>query len=327
MPISRQPPVALPHLSLHPCVQDPRQFCLNAPETRLLPIRDVQGAEWQTRIDQEQAEVKDVSQVEAEVLWHVRVLRIDEDVRRIDDRPVASHAILTSAMAAMIHEYAFTQSQDKLCEVGRCIPLAPVWGSGPPIVHATLVCGRRQHTRESTRSRKGGFVMSMSTQELAADALLEIELLIAGRVLKKIDLDKGFIVGGDSAGANMSAAITIKARDDPFFASRPLTGQCLREPVVACPGAHPEKYRDSLCSLDEFTDTPLLNKETTLYYFGAFPKFVFSFNARPDRFSQRHTVPYPSPTCAFRRSWPLRMPDCLLLSSRFRSRSRSVDRL
>ncbi|RPD59222.1 alpha/beta-hydrolase [Lentinus tigrinus ALCF2SS1-7] len=85
-----------------------------------------------------------------------------------------------------------------------------------------------------------------------------------------IDLKKGFLVGGDSAGGNMSAAIALKARDDPFFASRPLTGQYLREPAVAFPGAHPEKYKAEILSFDKYTDTPLLNKELTLRYFAAY---------------------------------------------------------
>ena len=85
----------------------------------------------------------------------------------------------------------------------------------------------------------------------------------------QVDLKKGFIVGGDSAGANLSAAIALKARDDPFFTSRPLTGQYLREHAATYPGTYPEKYKDSFRSLDEFADTPLLNKEKTIAYFGA----------------------------------------------------------
>ena len=57
-----------------------------------------------------------------------------------------------------------------------------------------------------------------------------------------VSLSKGFLLGGDSAGANLSAAIALKARDDPFFADRPLTGQYLREPAVMYPLAWPEEY-------------------------------------------------------------------------------------
>lgn len=82
-------------------------------------------------------------------------------------------------------------------------------------------------------------------------------------------LKKGFIVGGDSAGGNMSAAIPLKARDDPFFAGRPLTGQYLLKPAVAYPGAHPEKYKSAIRSSDEFSNTPFLNKESALRFSSA----------------------------------------------------------
>ena len=58
----------------------------------------------------------------------------------------------------------------------------------------------------------------------------------------RVSLAKGFLVGGDSAGGNLTAAITLKARDDPFFAEKPITGQYLREPAVVHPLAWPEKY-------------------------------------------------------------------------------------
>ena len=85
----------------------------------------------------------------------------------------------------------------------------------------------------------------------------------------KIDLKKGFLVGGDSAGGNISAAISLKAREDPFFALRPLTGQYLREPAVVHPDAVPEKYKDELRSFAEFTSTPVLNTASMSRFLGA----------------------------------------------------------
>ncbi|TFK87903.1 alpha/beta-hydrolase [Polyporus arcularius HHB13444] len=83
----------------------------------------------------------------------------------------------------------------------------------------------------------------------------------------KLDLTKGFLVGGDSAGANMSAAITLKAREDPLFAANPLTGQYLREPAVVHPGAAlPEQYKEQIRSFSEFTSTPILNTENMLRF-------------------------------------------------------------
>ena len=63
----------------------------------------------------------------------------------------------------------------------------------------------------------------------------------------KASLKKGFLVGGDSAGANLAAAVALQARDDRFFAGRPLTGQYLREPLVVHPSAVPEKYIERRC--------------------------------------------------------------------------------
>ena len=54
-----------------------------------------------------------------------------------------------------------------------------------------------------------------------------------------ISLAKGFLVGGDGVGGNFAAAVTLKARGDPFFATKRLTGQFLREPMVVCPNYMP----------------------------------------------------------------------------------------
>ena len=57
----------------------------------------------------------------------------------------------------------------------------------------------------------------------------------------KVDLSKGFIVGGHSAGGNLSAVLALQARDDPFFAGRQITGQLLREPVTIHPDGYPDR--------------------------------------------------------------------------------------
>ncbi|KAI0708768.1 Alpha/Beta hydrolase protein [Cerioporus squamosus] len=94
------------------------------------------------------------------------------------------------------------------------------------------------------------------------DSYTALEWVVNHASELKIDLKKGFLVGGDSAGANMSAAITIKAREDPLFREYPLTGQYLREPTVLHHGAVPEKYQDEIRSFSEFTSTPILNTES-----------------------------------------------------------------
>lgn len=55
------------------------------------------------------------------------------------------------------------------------------------------------------------------------------------------DLSKGFLVGGESAGGNLSAVVALKARDDPFFVGRQITGQVLLYPALSHPDSIPDK--------------------------------------------------------------------------------------
>ncbi|KAH8100058.1 Alpha/Beta hydrolase protein [Cristinia sonorae] len=64
------------------------------------------------------------------------------------------------------------------------------------------------------------------------------------------DISKGLIIGGDSAGGSLAAAVAHLARDDPFFFGKQVTGQVLHIPCVVDPRAHPEKYKAELRSLD-----------------------------------------------------------------------------
>ena len=73
------------------------------------------------------------------------------------------------------------------------------------------------------------------------NALLVRTQVAENASLLGVSLTKGFIVGGDSAGANIAAAVALRARDDSFFVGRPLTGQYLREPPVVHPNAWPEE--------------------------------------------------------------------------------------
>lgn len=59
--------------------------------------------------------------------------------------------------------------------------------------------------------------------------------------LLKASVHRGLIIGGASAGANMSAVIAHRARDDPFFTGQPVTGQFLQIPFVIHPDAYPEE--------------------------------------------------------------------------------------
>ncbi|KAK7060786.1 hypothetical protein VNI00_000519 [Paramarasmius palmivorus] len=74
-------------------------------------------------------------------------------------------------------------------------------------------------------------------------------------------LDKGFIVGGVSAGGNLAAVLAHLARDDPFFKDKPLTGQGLIVPAVIHKDAYPQKYKSSLLSLEQNKNATMLSLE------------------------------------------------------------------
>ncbi|KAJ7162681.1 Alpha/Beta hydrolase protein [Mycena crocata] len=76
-------------------------------------------------------------------------------------------------------------------------------------------------------------------------------------------LQKGFLVGGASAGGNLAAAMTHRARDDPFFAQNRITGQVLQIPALVHPSAVPDKYKSELLSYEQNKDAPVLSKAAT----------------------------------------------------------------
>ncbi|KAJ7465459.1 Alpha/Beta hydrolase protein, partial [Mycena galericulata] len=81
------------------------------------------------------------------------------------------------------------------------------------------------------------------------------------------DLMKGFLVCGLSAGGNLAAILAHRARDDPFFEDKKLTGQLLQVPPVVHPNAVPEKYKPRLLSFEQNKDAPLLTaKDGMLSY-------------------------------------------------------------
>ncbi|KAJ7110493.1 Alpha/Beta hydrolase protein [Mycena epipterygia] len=73
-------------------------------------------------------------------------------------------------------------------------------------------------------------------------------------------LAKGFLVGGVSAGANFAAALTHRARDNPFFAERKLTGHILQVPMVLHPAAYPEELKPELLSIEQNKDAPIITR-------------------------------------------------------------------
>ncbi|KAJ7645423.1 Alpha/Beta hydrolase protein [Mycena polygramma] len=100
------------------------------------------------------------------------------------------------------------------------------------------------------------------------DAYSAIKWAAESPGLFSADLKKGFIVAGLSAGGHLAAVIEHRARDDPFFKNRELTGALLQVPAVLNPNAIPEKYKSSLLSYEQNKLSPLLPMEAVLRSFG-----------------------------------------------------------
>ncbi|KAJ7244641.1 Alpha/Beta hydrolase protein [Mycena haematopus] len=73
-------------------------------------------------------------------------------------------------------------------------------------------------------------------------------------------LNKGFIVGGTSAGGNLASAVTHRSLKDPFFENHRLTGHLLQIPALVHPAAYPPEYATELLSYNQNKDAPLLSK-------------------------------------------------------------------
>ncbi|KAI0741789.1 Alpha/Beta hydrolase protein [Daedaleopsis nitida] len=99
------------------------------------------------------------------------------------------------------------------------------------------------------------------------DAYIALKWVVDNTSKLRISLDKGFLVGGDSVGANLVAAMALQAREDPFFSNHPLTGQYLREPLVLHPDAVPVEYRSRMRSYEQNGNAPIINKKLLELYF------------------------------------------------------------
>ena len=72
------------------------------------------------------------------------------------------------------------------------------------------------------------------------------------------DPSKGFIVGGTSAGGNISAVLGLLARDEKL--SPPLTGLCLLIPSLIDFRDVPEEYKDEIVSYEQNQTAPILGQ-------------------------------------------------------------------
>ncbi|KIW26357.1 uncharacterized protein PV07_09457 [Cladophialophora immunda] len=70
------------------------------------------------------------------------------------------------------------------------------------------------------------------------------------------DTSTGFIVGGSSAGANLAAVLTHRARDEGLLS--PLTGQYLAIPLLCPEGKMPEWHRPLWLARDQNRNAPVL---------------------------------------------------------------------
>ncbi|OCH90771.1 hypothetical protein OBBRIDRAFT_776376 [Obba rivulosa] len=91
------------------------------------------------------------------------------------------------------------------------------------------------------------------------DCYTGLKWAVENASLLSADLSKGFIVGGASAGAHLSAVMTHRAKQDPFFFGKSITGQVLQIPSLMHPNAnHPERrrYKDEHRSMEDNKDIP-----------------------------------------------------------------------
>ena len=70
----------------------------------------------------------------------------------------------------------------------------------------------------------------------------------------------GLVLGGSSAGGNISAVLAHRAREDRL--SPPVTGQWLSCPYVVSVDMVPERYKEECLSMDENKDDPVLGALT-----------------------------------------------------------------
>lgn len=83
------------------------------------------------------------------------------------------------------------------------------------------------------------------------------------------DASKGFIIGGTSAGANITCVLSHQARDEGL--TTPLTGVWLNVPLVAQQDVFPEKYRGIHTSADQNSGAPVLDKVAVDFFMSTVP--------------------------------------------------------
>ncbi|KAF2432628.1 alpha/beta-hydrolase [Tothia fuscella] len=100
---------------------------------------------------------------------------------------------------------------------------------------------------------EGGWCSGDLTDEEMNCRMFSKEL---GAVCVNVDYSAGFVVGGASAGGNISAILVLLARDESL--NPPLTGQYLCVPAVLPPISVPAKYKQEYISWGENIHDPIL---------------------------------------------------------------------
>ncbi|KAI0032468.1 alpha/beta hydrolase fold-domain-containing protein [Vararia minispora EC-137] len=93
------------------------------------------------------------------------------------------------------------------------------------------------------------------------DSFTALKWAVTNSANISVDLHKGFLVMGESAGGQIAAVMAQRALLDPFFHDHSLTGQILQFPVLCHPGHHPERHKDRLLSMEQNKDAPLLTRK------------------------------------------------------------------
>lgn len=112
-----------------------------------------------------------------------------------------------------------------------------------------------------------GFVLSLALPEfITADDSPGQATTPSAQTRLNVDLAKGFILGGTSAGANFTAGIAHKARIEGLTPR--LTGVVFLAGSFCHPDTRPEKYLDRILSVDEINDAPGLTRKYIDYFAG-----------------------------------------------------------
>lgn len=96
-----------------------------------------------------------------------------------------------------------------------------------------------------------------------------------GQKKLNVDLARGFILGGTSAGGNFTSGISHLAAQDGL--SPNITGVVFLASNFCHPDARPAKYLDRILSIDEIDDAPGLTRKSIDYFAGRLPNQILQF--------------------------------------------------